>query len=165
MGELDIRGKVTEIDAKKTFHLIEDHKKVIIDDYPDIHDPKVPTKTTLLKLFFGLEVGCGRRGRCGAGGAAYAANYNANYSSSSSGADFMDVEEEEKMMVEEEEETQDIEIWQKQPIIQSGSGNAVRRSSISSGSRKGAIKRQAKRRFEQPLAVRKNPYLKKSYPC
>lgn len=163
MGELDIRGKVTEIDAKKTFHLIEDHKKGIIDDYPDIHDPRVPTKTTLLKLFFGLEVGCGKRGRCGAGGAAYVANYSAN-NLSSSGAEFMDVEEEEKMMVEEEE-TQDIEIWQKQSVIQSGSGSAVRRSSASSGSKKGANKRQARRRSEQALAVRENPYLKKSYPC
>ena len=90
MGELDIRGKVTEIDAKKKFHLIENHRKDI-DDHPDIPDPKVPTKTTLLKLFFGLEVGCVKRGRCGAGGTA-CANYNANYSSSSRG-EFMDVEE------------------------------------------------------------------------
>ena len=95
LGDLDIRGKITEIDAKKKFHLIEDHRKDVIHDHPVSDPPKVPTKTDLLKLFFGLEVGCGKGGRCGA---AYAANNN-YYSANS---EFMDVEEEEeKMMVEE----------------------------------------------------------------
>ena len=69
--------------------MIEDHRKdVIDDDHPVFSDPpKVPTKTDLLKLFFGLEVGCGKRARCGG---AYAANNN-YYSANS---EFMDVEEE-----------------------------------------------------------------------
>ena len=155
-GELDIRGKVTEIDAKKKFHLIQDHRKVIDDDHPPVSDPpKVLTKTDLFKLFFGLEVGCGKRDRCGAAYAAANNNYYANYQS-------MDVEEEEKMMVEEEE-TQDIQIWDQQQIIKRGSSS--RRHSSSSSVKKGVSKRLVKSRFEQNLTPLQNPYLKKSYPC
>jgi hypothetical protein len=38
-------------------------------------EPRLPSKLNLLKLFFGLEVGCGRRG---AGNADYAASHIAN---------------------------------------------------------------------------------------
>lgn len=96
MGDLDIRGKITEIDAKKKFHLIQDHRG-IHDDSPPIPGISIipTTKTTLLKLFFGLEVGCGRRRSVYAAGGAYAANYNNN------NAEFMDYEEDEKMMDED----------------------------------------------------------------
>jgi len=66
-------------------------------------------------------------------------------------------------MMDEDEETQDIDIWQQQQIIKKGTSS--RRSSGSSGIKKGVNKRQAKSRFEQSLAPKQNPYLKKSYPC
>ena len=126
-------------------------------DHPPVSD-SVPTKTTLLKLFFGLEVGCGKRARCGG---AYAANNNYNYSSNS---EFMEVEEDGKMIAEEDEETQAIDIWdQQQQIIKKGTSS--RRSSGTTAVKKGVYKRQAKSRFEQNLAPLQNPYLKKSYPC
>jgi hypothetical protein len=154
MGDLDIRGKVTDIDAKKKFHLIEDHRIRIVDDRPPVvPEPPVPSKTALLKLFFGLEVGCGRkRGGCAIGAAGGAYNYN--------NTEFMDFEEDEKMM-DEDEETQDIDAWQQQIIRRSSSG---RRSSQTSSHKIGAYKRHAKSRFEQPLAPM-NPYLKKNYAC
>ena len=124
-------------------------------DHPPVSD-SVPTKSTLLKLFFGLEVGCGKRARCGG---AYAANYN--YTSNS---EFMEIEEDGKMIAEEEEETQAIDIWdQQQQIIKKGTSS--RRSSGTNAVKKGVNKRQAKSRFEQNLAPLQNPYLKKSYPC
>ena len=82
---MDIRGKINEIDAKKKFHLIEEHRRDPDDDphpHPSVLDVKVSKKnSSLLKLFFGLEVGCGRRcGTTTAGISAY------NYYS----AEFMD---------------------------------------------------------------------------
>lgn len=74
---MDIRGKVSEIDAKKKFHLIEDHAKAhLAPDDPLPQEPRLPSKVNLLKLFFGLEVGCGRRG--GVGNVNNAASYIAN---------------------------------------------------------------------------------------
>jgi len=73
---MDIRGKISKIDAQKRFHLIEDHRK---DDVDDSHliDSKL-SKKSLLKIFFGLEVArCDRKGRCGgasAGGITIAAD-------------------------------------------------------------------------------------------
>ena len=100
MGDLDIRGKITEIDAKKKFHLIEDHRKGVDDGHPPGVPVavKTPTKATLLKLFFGLVVGCGRKGkgicRGGAVAAVGAGSNRYNYND----AEFMDYEEDEKMM-------------------------------------------------------------------
>lgn len=88
LGEMDIRGKITEIDAKKKFHLIENHGKVVVEEPHPHPDPKVPSKATLLKLFFGLEVGCGRKARCG--GAAWAAGNIVDNSNSNSSSEFMD---------------------------------------------------------------------------
>ncbi len=54
LGGMDIRGKINQIDAQKKFHLIEDHWP-----HPDPNpnpDVKVPSKKSLFKLFFGLEV-------------------------------------------------------------------------------------------------------------
>ena len=75
---MDIRGKVSAIDAKKKFHLIEDHVNLHLGpDDPLPQEPRMPNKVNLLKLFFGLEVGCGRRG---SGNADDAASYIANNS-------------------------------------------------------------------------------------
>ena len=135
--------------------MIEDHRKHSDhDDDPPVDPPKVTTKS-LFKLFFGLEVGCGRRAKCGG---AYAANYNSN--------GWME-NEEEKMLDESEEETLD-QICQQDIIIRRGGSSSGRRSSGSSAIKKGGNKRLAKRRFEQPLATvipLQNPYSKKSYPC
>ncbi|CAM6001190.1 unnamed protein product [Sphagnum balticum] len=68
LGEMDIRGKINQIDAQKRFHLIENHKSDIIDDQPQTR-PVLTPKQTLNKLFFGLEIAmAGRRGRMNIGG-------------------------------------------------------------------------------------------------
>ena len=66
---MDIRGKINEIDAKKKFHLIEDH-------WHDVDDPQVPTKKGIFKIFFGIELSLcgGRNRRAGAGGIIIAAD-------------------------------------------------------------------------------------------
>jgi hypothetical protein len=72
---MDIRGKISEIDAKKKFHLIEDHWHDV-DDPQQVKDPQVPTKKGLFKIFFGLELSVcgGRNRRAGAGGIIIAAD-------------------------------------------------------------------------------------------
>jgi len=62
LGEMDIRGKINNIDAQKRFHLIEDHRPDDVGDVHPVKDLKVPTKKVLLKLFFGLEL-CSKGGR------------------------------------------------------------------------------------------------------
>jgi hypothetical protein len=62
LGEMDIRGKINNIDAQKRFHLIEDHRPDDVSDSHPVNDLNVPTQKVLLKLFFGLEL-CGKRGR------------------------------------------------------------------------------------------------------
>lgn len=85
---MDIRGKINQIDAQKKFHLIEDHWPKVDDPHPDV---KPPSKKTLLKLFFGLELGrSGRSARASAGGIIIAAD--SRYSCSS---EFLEYEEEE----------------------------------------------------------------------
>lgn len=85
LGGMDIRGKISQIDAQKKFHLIEDHWPKVDDPHPDV---KPPGKKTLLKLFFGLELGrSGRSAR--AGGITIAAD--SRYSCSS---EFVEYEEE-----------------------------------------------------------------------
>jgi hypothetical protein len=60
-----------------------------VEPHPE-REPQLPTKQALLKLFFGLEVGCGRR--VGWGAANNGIANNANYRS-----EFMDYEEDDKM--------------------------------------------------------------------
>jgi hypothetical protein len=76
---MDIRGKVSEIDAKKKFHLIEDHINIHLGpDNPLPKEPRIPNSVNFLKLFFGLEVGSGRRG-CGSADDATSYIANNNY--------------------------------------------------------------------------------------
>ncbi len=97
---MDIRGKISQIDAKKKFHLIEDHRKYLdVDPHPS-KDPKLPSKLRLFKLFFGLEVGCGKRVGCGTANTANIANYY----SYSSGDEFLEMEEEKMMDVEDSDQ-------------------------------------------------------------
>lgn len=93
LGEMDIRGKVTQIDAQKRFHLIEDHwPRPQQDPHPDSQDQS--SKKSLYKLFFGLELadGKGKRGirAAGAGGIIIAANSRYNCCE-----EFLEFEEEE----------------------------------------------------------------------
>lgn len=92
---MDIRGKVSQIDAKKKFHLIEDHINLLPDD-PQKQDPRVPQKVDLFKLFFGLELGCGRRGKCG-GNASSASTIASDYYGSID-EEFKEFVDDEKMM-------------------------------------------------------------------
>ena len=65
---MDIRGKITDIDAQKKFHLIEDLHKDLVDNLP-VYPVKI-SKKSLKKLFFGVELVECRGRRClGAGGA------------------------------------------------------------------------------------------------
>lgn len=81
---MDIRGKITKIDAQKQFHLIENHPKDMDDPHP-VKDTKLPNSNkNLFKLFFGLElIKCGRGGRWrgAAGGIIIAADSRYSYSS------------------------------------------------------------------------------------
>lgn len=55
---MDIRGKISKIDAEKKFHLIEDHNISDPDPMPDCCEEKneKTEEETLKKLFFGLEL-------------------------------------------------------------------------------------------------------------
>lgn len=57
-GEMDIRGKISKIDAEKRFHLIEDHLKDDTDDR-STNDYNSPDQKVLTKLFFGFELAKG----------------------------------------------------------------------------------------------------------
>jgi hypothetical protein len=110
LGEMDIRGKISEIDAKKKFHLIEDHINKVD---PTPLDPKVPVpyRVNLFKLFFGLEVGCGRG--CGANGASIAGGYYYSFDE-----EFKEFEDDEKMMDEDDTQlSQNTTILNSQQII------------------------------------------------
>lgn len=93
LGEMDIRGKISQIDAQKKFHLIEDHWPRDDHDPHPKQDDKISPKKALFKLFFGLElVQCRRRGRQGAanaGGIIIAADSRYNCSE-----EFLEFEEE-----------------------------------------------------------------------
>jgi hypothetical protein len=64
----------------------------------------VPLQTTLLRLFFGLEVGCGRRG-CGAVNGGAASSIASGYYSSID-EEFKEFCEDDKDKMMDEEETQ-----------------------------------------------------------
>jgi hypothetical protein len=119
LGEMDIRGKINEIDAQKKFHLIEDH-------WPKPDDPPHPSKDdklskkSLLQLFFGLEViQCGRRGgRAAAGGIIIAADSRYNCSD-----EFLEYEEETSEEGTNMQDRMDICMSQVVSVVGSGSSS------------------------------------------
>lgn len=137
LGEMDIRGKIGQIDAQKRFHLIEHWPTQTDDPHPpkDKDDPK----KILLKLFFGLELVQGRRGRgaIGAGGIIIAADNRYNYSE-----EFVEFEEE---TCEEECTMQDMGVCQMQ-VVGSGSGSLSLSQGVSNRGKKQVERRQVRRR-------------------
>ena len=138
---MDIRGKISQIDAQKRFHIIEHWPNVTTDD-PHPPKDKDDPKKILLKLFFGLELVQGRRGRgaIGAGGIIIAADSRYN-----SSEEFIEFEEQ---TCEEEVTMQDLGVCQMQVgcVSVSGSGLSVVRGGISHRGKKQGERRQVKRR-------------------
>lgn len=102
---MDIRGKITMIDAEKRFHLIEDHLRDDVNNLPLSKDYDVPNQKGLLKLFFGFELTKRNKGDgARAGRIAIAKDLRNTYQS-----EFMEYEEE--TSVEPVMKMDDINIW------------------------------------------------------